>query len=128
MIAIALPKVRTVPQRFVAPLFFFCATFIFASLVPFDVFYANRSAKVTAHIGSITVPPSVVQQIQEAAGLSPVYKDKLYRAFRVFIWYRPADLLSSARGGDRPLVRIPIRPDLWGASSSVALQGASGRC
>ncbi|KAI5829539.1 hypothetical protein K523DRAFT_304717 [Schizophyllum commune Tattone D] len=88
MIAIALPKLRTLPQRFVAPLFFFCATFIFASLVPFDVFYANRSAKVTAHIGSITVPPSVVQQIQEAAGLSPVYKDKLYlRVVAIVPWF-----------------------------------------
>ncbi|TRM62198.1 hypothetical protein BD626DRAFT_58016 [Schizophyllum amplum] len=88
MLALLLPRLRTVPARLVAPLFFFCAVFLFATLVPFDLFYSTRSANVTAHIGAITVPPSVVQQIQEAAGLSNKYSDKLYlRVVAIVPWF-----------------------------------------
>ncbi|KAL1746004.1 hypothetical protein HDZ31DRAFT_62568 [Schizophyllum fasciatum] len=88
MLAIAVPKLKTIPQRLLAPLFFFCAAFIFAAEVPFDLYYSNRSAKVTARIGNITVPPSVVQQIQEGAGLSPVYHDKNYlRVVAILPWF-----------------------------------------
>ena len=54
---------------------------LFGSLVAFTDIVANREAKVSAHIGSVTVPPAIVQSIEDAIGVTPVYHELSYREF-----------------------------------------------
>ncbi|KAK7691505.1 hypothetical protein QCA50_004904 [Cerrena zonata] len=57
-------------------LFGFLTAWLFASLVPYTLFVATRSAKITATLpGGIPVPDSIIQSTQAALGVSPSYKD-----------------------------------------------------
>jgi len=68
-------------------LFTFAAVWIIASLIPYTVFVANRSAKVTAFNGSVPVPPAVVEQTMQRFHNSPVYSGKSYlRLFGIGAW------------------------------------------
>lgn len=51
----------------------FCATWLFATLVPFTTFFANRSAQVSATIGGVQLPPSIIKQAEQALGSTSVY-------------------------------------------------------
>lgn len=57
----------------------FCATWQFATLIPFTDFFANRSAQVSASIGGVALPPSLIQQAEQALGANPVYHKVGYR-------------------------------------------------
>lgn len=57
----------------------FCGLWLFAALVPFTVFFATRSAQVTASIGGIQLPPQAVQQAEMALGSTSVYRRIGYR-------------------------------------------------
>ncbi|GLB40874.1 hypothetical protein LshimejAT787_0900890 [Lyophyllum shimeji] len=52
----------------------FCAAWLFATLVPFTVFFANRSAQVSASVGSVQLPQSIIKQAEQALGTTSVYK------------------------------------------------------
>ncbi|KIM59909.1 hypothetical protein SCLCIDRAFT_979116 [Scleroderma citrinum Foug A] len=54
---------------------FFCAIWIFATVIPYDVFFATRSAKVTASLGGVSVSQAIIQSIEKSLGVSPVYKE-----------------------------------------------------
>ncbi|RDX54426.1 hypothetical protein OH76DRAFT_1332708, partial [Lentinus brumalis] len=58
---------------------------LFASLVAFTDFVANRQATVVASIGGVAVPPSIVQSIENAIGASPVYHVKSYLRLAVIL-------------------------------------------
>ena len=58
----------------------FCTVFLFACLVPFTDFVANREAKVTAFIGNLPVPEVIIQQVEGQLGVTPVYKHIKYCA------------------------------------------------
>ncbi|KAL4079918.1 hypothetical protein V8B97DRAFT_2020669 [Scleroderma yunnanense] len=51
-----------------------CALWILATVIPFDVFFATRSASVTASLGGIPVSQTIIQSIESSLGVSPVYK------------------------------------------------------
>ena len=52
---------------------------LFGALVPMTDYVANREAKVTAKIGRLTLPPSIVQSVQDAIGATSVYHEISYR-------------------------------------------------
>jgi hypothetical protein len=61
-----------------AYLMLFGALWLLAIVTACDILYATRSSKITATVGGIPVPQSFIQQIQQAIGISPQYKDKWY--------------------------------------------------
>ncbi|KZT02846.1 uncharacterized protein LAESUDRAFT_729817 [Laetiporus sulphureus 93-53] len=63
---------RTVPL-FSAHLLAFLALWLFATIVPFTDFVANREAKITAYLGSTPLSASTIQSEENALGLTPVY-------------------------------------------------------
>ncbi|TFY54403.1 hypothetical protein EVG20_g9717, partial [Dentipellis fragilis] len=73
------------PQAF---LLAFCALWLFAAVIPFDVFFANNSAKVTAFLNGVQLPPQAVQAVQSQLGVSSRYKDMHYlRLVAIIPWF-----------------------------------------
>jgi hypothetical protein len=66
--------------RILAGTLVFAALWLIASLIPYTFFFATRSARVTATIGSIVVPAATIQQVEQSLGATPVYRKKTYRA------------------------------------------------
>ena len=62
--------------------FGFLTVWAFAVLVPFTDFFANRQAKISAFIGTIPIPESIIQSIQDQVGATPIYHDVEYRESR----------------------------------------------
>ncbi|TDL16088.1 hypothetical protein BD410DRAFT_795718 [Rickenella mellea] len=74
--------------RIQAYLLAFTTLWVFASLIPFDIFARNRSAKVTATLGKLTLPDSVVAQQEAMLGVSPVYWKQNYVRWQAIItWF-----------------------------------------
>ncbi|KAH8103358.1 hypothetical protein BXZ70DRAFT_858789, partial [Cristinia sonorae] len=66
----------------------FFTIFLFAALIPFTTFVANRSAKVTAFLGGVKVPDAVVKGIEKQLGATSVYKDIHYlRNTAILPWF-----------------------------------------
>jgi len=75
-------------MRLSAALHLFFAIWIFGALIPFDAFTRNRSARVAAFIGDTQLPDSIVQQQQQALGVSAVYWDQDYlRILAILPWF-----------------------------------------
>ena len=53
---------------------------VFATLVAFTDFFANRSAKITASIAGLSLSPEVIQTIVASLGATTEYKHVDYRA------------------------------------------------
>ncbi|KAI6157089.1 hypothetical protein BKA82DRAFT_126293 [Pisolithus tinctorius] len=69
-------------------LLYFCGLWLLATLIPFDVIFATRQANVTATLNGIPVPASEVQNMEEALGLSPYYKDAWYlKLVAILPWF-----------------------------------------
>ncbi|KAG6332669.1 hypothetical protein ID866_6423 [Astraeus odoratus] len=67
---------------------FFCAVWLFATLVPFDLFFATRQASVSATLDGITVSQSIIQNIEEALGISPVYREQSFlKLVAILPWF-----------------------------------------
>ncbi|KAF9531458.1 hypothetical protein CPB83DRAFT_849051 [Crepidotus variabilis] len=61
--------------------------FLFGSMVPYMVYFVNRSAVVTAFIGNTQLPDSLVQQTAKSAGQDGIYKHIHYlKLFAIFPW------------------------------------------
>ncbi|KAF9223103.1 hypothetical protein BS17DRAFT_153745 [Gyrodon lividus] len=74
--------------RFQSCALFFCSIWLLATLIPYDYFFANREAQVTASLGGVPVPASLIQNIEEALGVTSVYKDIYYlRLVAVLPWF-----------------------------------------
>ena len=72
----------------------FLSVWLFATLVPFTDFVANRSAKVTATLGGTALSPQEIQAYQDALGLTSVYHKLGYRAYpRLEYKYMLADCI-----------------------------------
>ena len=63
----------------------FLSVWCFACLIPLTDFFANHSAKVTAFIGSIQLPQSIIQGVEAQVGATPVYHKVSYRKHRFCI-------------------------------------------
>jgi len=69
-------------------LMLFGALWLLATVIACDVLFATRSTKITATLNGVTVPQSVVQQIEQEIGVSPVYKNKWYlRLCAILPWF-----------------------------------------
>lgn len=51
---------------------------LFASLVPLTLFYATHAAGVTVFIGTVELPATVVQEFEQALGISTLYRSIPY--------------------------------------------------
>ncbi|KAF8066554.1 hypothetical protein FPV67DRAFT_1416901 [Lyophyllum atratum] len=73
--------------RIQAAILAFCAVWLFATLVPFTVFFANRSAQVSARVGNIELPPQIIKQAEQAMGSTSVYRQIGYlRLVAILPW------------------------------------------
>ncbi|KAL5521065.1 hypothetical protein ACEPAG_8987 [Sanghuangporus baumii] len=76
------------PVLFASLVHWFLAVWIFATLVAFDVIAVNRSAKVAAFLGQTQLPDSIVQQQEQALGVSPTYWDHDYiKLLAILPWF-----------------------------------------
>ncbi|KAF5339770.1 hypothetical protein D9611_009051 [Ephemerocybe angulata] len=109
-----LRKLSNSTLRLQAILLAFTTTWVFASMVPFMVYYVNNSAGVKAFIGQITVPASLVQQSVAKSGHSTKYSTMWYlRLLAIFPWLSIAAAI--------PTVIVLLR-----AASAVASTPAPG--
>ncbi|KAG6836290.1 hypothetical protein H0H93_009430 [Arthromyces matolae] len=74
--------------RVQAFIFAFCATWLFATQIPYCVFFANNSAKISATVAGIPVPPSVIKAAEEQSGGTSVYRHISYlRLVAIIPWF-----------------------------------------
>lgn len=71
--------------KFQGAILAFLSAWLFATLVAFTDFFANRSAKITAFLGPIQIQPSVIQSIVSSLGGATEYRHVDYRAFRAAV-------------------------------------------
>jgi len=71
-------KIR--PKFFVilGSLFSFASLWLLSVTIAFTVIFATKSARVTAFLGSVQLPQSVIDAQARNLGVSPVYKDQSY--------------------------------------------------
>ncbi|KAG6830612.1 hypothetical protein H0H87_007555 [Tephrocybe sp. NHM501043] len=73
----------------------FCATWLFATLIPFTDFFANRSAQITATVGGVKLPDSVVKATERALGTTSVYKEIGYCTYSSVSGFLLGSLLTN---------------------------------
>ncbi|EGN94480.1 hypothetical protein SERLA73DRAFT_188405 [Serpula lacrymans var. lacrymans S7.3] len=97
----------------------FCAVWLFATLIPFDVYFANHSAQVTATLGGTQVPQSLIQLLENELGVSAVYKHIYYlRLLAVLPWF--AFLFSLVAAGVLLVASGHARTTDYGNAASTA--------
>lgn len=69
------PKLFTVLGSLLA----FASLWLLSVTIAFTVIFATKSARVSASIGGIQLPQSVIDARARALGVSPVYRDQPYR-------------------------------------------------
>ncbi|KIK98643.1 hypothetical protein PAXRUDRAFT_823693 [Paxillus rubicundulus Ve08.2h10] len=57
---------------------FFCSIWLFVTLIPFDYFFANREAQVTATLGGVPVSGGTLRRVERVLGVTPVYRNMDY--------------------------------------------------
>lgn len=72
---------KTRPKFFVilGSLFAFASLWLLSVTIAFTVIFATKSARVSASIGGVQLPQSIIDAQARALGVSPVYKDQSYR-------------------------------------------------
>lgn len=66
----------------------FWSLWTFTAIIPFDVFFAKRSARITATLGGIAVPQSLIDALSAQLGVSPVYRKQGYcESFRCVYYF-----------------------------------------
>lgn len=65
----------------------FLTIWLFATLVPFTDFVARRHSKVSATLGGVPIPANVIQSVQQALGVTPVYHKIHYREHLILKFY-----------------------------------------
>jgi len=81
------PALATRTLRLQSFSIFFCAIWLFATQIPFTVYYATRAARVTAFIGTVQLPDAVIKSVEKTLGTSSVYREIPYlRAPAIIPW------------------------------------------
>lgn len=72
---------RTRPKFFtiLGSLLAFASLSLLSVTIAFTVIFATKSARVSASLGGVQLPQSVINAQARALGVSPVYKDQSYR-------------------------------------------------
>ncbi|KAJ7040941.1 hypothetical protein C8F04DRAFT_1081077 [Mycena alexandri] len=77
---------RTLPLQYLSLGFF--AIWLFATEIPVSLFVSTRSVKVSAAIGGLELPNSVIQTIERALGTKIAYKDFSYlKLIAILPWF-----------------------------------------
>lgn len=97
---------RTLPLQ--TAVLAFLTVFLFAALVPFTDFVATREAEVTAFLGTVQLPQSIIQAAQRQLGVTGVYKDIDYRECFRLLFANPCCVLLSSLSLHDPLSIIEI--------------------
>ncbi|KAF8838186.1 hypothetical protein BDN67DRAFT_971941 [Paxillus ammoniavirescens] len=67
---------------------FFCSIWLFVTLIPFDYFFTNREAQVTATLGGVPVSDSTLKHVEQVLGVTPVYRDLDYlKLVAILPWF-----------------------------------------
>jgi hypothetical protein len=89
--AAILPATRPLANRTVrlqAVTLLLSALFLFGAMIPYMVFFVNRSAGVKAFIGNNQLPDSIVKQVAAQAGQDGLYKHFHYlKLFAILPWF-----------------------------------------
>ncbi|OSD07932.1 hypothetical protein PYCCODRAFT_1357883 [Trametes coccinea BRFM310] len=97
----------------------FLTIWLFASLVPMTDFVANRQAKVSAFLGTVPLPDSIIQTVQQQLGVTSVYRDIHYLRLAVILpWIAflfsaiasALELMAARRVRNAPLVDNTTAP------------------
>ncbi|KAG1732879.1 uncharacterized protein EDB91DRAFT_658868 [Suillus paluster] len=76
------------PLRLQGCLMLFGALWLLATVIACDVLFVIRSTKITATVGGVAVPQSVIQQMVQDIGVSPEYRKKWYlRLCAILPWF-----------------------------------------
>ncbi|KDQ53966.1 hypothetical protein JAAARDRAFT_49575 [Jaapia argillacea MUCL 33604] len=76
---------RTLPLQ--SRILAFLTIFILATEIPVSIFVAKREAKVTAFIGKIQLPDSIIQSVEKSLGVTRVYHELKYlRNIAILPW------------------------------------------
>jgi len=72
---------RTRPKFFtiLGSLLAFASVWLLAVTIAFTIIFATKSARVSASLGSLQLPQSVIDAQAKALGVSPIYKNQSYR-------------------------------------------------
>ncbi|KAH0833860.1 hypothetical protein J3R83DRAFT_11027 [Lanmaoa asiatica] len=67
---------------------FFCAAWLFAALVTYDYFFANRSAQITINLHGLIIPEPVIQRLADLLNFTYAYRDVYFlRLLAVLPWF-----------------------------------------
>jgi len=102
----------------------FACMFLFASMIPFMLFFVNRQADVKAFIGSVQLPDSVLKAAEEASGSTIIYKKIRYlKLVAIFPWLSLFFTLIAAGvlfvAGGAPVVDAPTKETPAAEKSTV---------
>ncbi|KAI0795002.1 hypothetical protein C8Q75DRAFT_730833 [Abortiporus biennis] len=82
------PKLSNFTLPLQTGIYSFLSIWLFATLIPVTDFFANRQATVTAFVGTIPLPASIVQAAEESLGVTPVYhKIDYLRLAAILPWF-----------------------------------------
>jgi len=102
---------RTRPKHFtiLGSLLAFTSLWLLSVTIAFTVIFATKSARVSASIGGVQLPQSIIDAQARALGVSPIYKDQSYRQSQSLIRdpVRSRDPLSPSRRYS-PLVHLVV--------------------
>lgn len=66
----------------------FCSVWLFATIIPFTDFFANRAANIAAFLNGVQLPPAAVSAAQQSLGATSVYHKLYYlRLVAVLPWF-----------------------------------------
>lgn len=106
-----------------AGLLAFLALWIFACVIPFDVFYANRTIGVSAALLGKAIDANTIGQAVSALGVSLRYRDYNFRECCGLCVRILSLIRSSSLVGHLALVRLPVRGAVGRTGASGASQG-----
>ncbi|KAF8875111.1 hypothetical protein BD779DRAFT_1428527, partial [Infundibulicybe gibba] len=76
---------------------FFCSVWLLAAQIPFTIFYATRAARVTAFVGTVQLPDTVIKSVEKTLGTSSVYRQIPYlRAPAIIPWITLISFIAAA--------------------------------
>jgi len=88
LVAMFIPSHFRMANRVTGAMVLFWSLWIFACMVAYDVFYATGSAKVSAFLGGVPLPPGAVTEQEYAIGVNPAYRKQPYlRWVAVIPWF-----------------------------------------
>ena len=64
---------------------FLFTVILLGSMIPYSFYFATRHAQVTAFIGTVQLPDSVIKAAEQASGSTSIYKDIDYRTCNLYL-------------------------------------------